>query len=1020
MCIGFVPNLKYSTMKIKVLYTLAALAAFGVSWSAAQGVPVAPDAANLSPKSPTTFINLPSILNNDNSESIGVAVGQNGNVMVGWEDDGDGLTDSEALWTLLDSTGAYLVPDTVQTSSEPTYAGQSITNKFLSYFRPDGSATAGRTSWGPKIKANLFGTGFGMGASSYELGDEIPALSATQNGGEDFPTVQLVTETGSPVGVVAGVDATYAERPGNIRIADWDYLSNGNVLIVGESRQDDDLVSIYGGDLAKHHAIYRIVTPAGVEVKPVSLASETPIESQAWHGSGVTSNGFAIRFGAPNGVVRLFKNDGTPISTNIDLATATGFAIAANGGRGDGSGFHGNGKDAYVDVASGTDDAGNKQVWVTVLNTDGTIRYSKGAIDDVTLTDPGNVDGAIYPDGRVLVVFDDSGFTGSKIVLGRFLKANGDPDGPTFYVSEIESVDAGPLNPAHDPRVSWRNNVVAVTWLSQNSPEMSVNTGAPTDVLAVRIFGTFQPGSAEAAGLTRIVADTPLIVPAADSLGNWEPYASVLGDSTFLIEGNTFAKDSTANQRYVVALQPAAGGPMKLVEGFYADDKTPFSDQINLSRQNGNPGRVAGDKRPGAKDYVVGGETSVHMLPAFQSDNRWTLGFDRLADGRYATVEAYSLDTSTLTPTPLHKAEDSADGRLTSGTPPSNQISRFGGDVAVLDNGNYVSLVEDRSKVWNPPDNLNPNATVATIFAPDGTVVKDTWVVALGDIWSNLAAYKGGFAIRVNGMIYFYNNAGVQQGDPVDQATSGASYDRGRGDGTRIFGHINSPYVYLTGKVTTGPLVRVSVWDSRDRSYVTSADVSEGGFSGDFDRANGAVDALDRFVIGWVCKPANYTQQQVAARVLSLNGATKTITALTPSFFAFVNYATNDIRTVQMSLAMTTKQILVAAKGEINTDEKPQNGPNTPREVNFYTVLSNPLPAEDPTTPVSGGNQPTVTVSSATGKITLSWPTSFTGFTLQSAPSLAAPIAWTTVNGVANNSVTVDSTTGNIFYRLIK
>lgn len=43
-----------------------------------------------------------------------------------------------------------------------------------------------------------------------------------------------------------------------------------------------------------------------------------------------------------------------------------------------------------------------------------------------------------------------------------------------------------------------------------------------------------------------------------DALGNWEPYASVLGTSTFLIEANAFAQDSTDHQRFVVALQPAA------------------------------------------------------------------------------------------------------------------------------------------------------------------------------------------------------------------------------------------------------------------------------------------------------------------------------------------------------------------------------------------------------------------------------------------------------------------------------
>src|SRR4051812_19978025 len=127
-------------MKTKSLCTMAAALALCVSWSAAQSVPVAPDDAGLAPKTPTLFINLPSILNNDNTESLGVAVGQNGNVMVGWEDDGDGLTDAEGVWTLLDSTGANLIPDTTQTAA--AVPGASITNRFVSFFRSDGSAIA--------------------------------------------------------------------------------------------------------------------------------------------------------------------------------------------------------------------------------------------------------------------------------------------------------------------------------------------------------------------------------------------------------------------------------------------------------------------------------------------------------------------------------------------------------------------------------------------------------------------------------------------------------------------------------------------------------------------------------------------------------------------------------------------------------------------------------------------------------------------------------------------------------------
>ena len=62
---------------------------------------------------------------------------------------------------------------------------------------------------------------------------------------------------------------------------------------------------------------------------------------------------------------------------------------------GHGVGFHGNGKDAYVAVTSGNDDQGVLRVWVTVLNADGTVRYSRSASDDMPrwhcLTDAGRV-----------------------------------------------------------------------------------------------------------------------------------------------------------------------------------------------------------------------------------------------------------------------------------------------------------------------------------------------------------------------------------------------------------------------------------------------------------------------------------------------------------------------------------------------------------------------------------------------------------------------------------------------------
>lgn len=1004
--------------QLVVLSVLGSLAAW------AQTTPGAPEDNGLTPKTSTIYVNRKTLeidqINNGNTESLGVAIANGGNVIVGWEDDGEGVTDLEAVWTLYDSAGVPVTPPTETTSLAPDSAG-TITTRFLSYFRANGSAVGGGHSWGPKIKANLFGDGVGMGATSWQLDLEVAELAAYDgNNTGDYPTVQLLSNSGQPVKILTGVSVDYANRSGDIRIGDWDYLSNGNIVIVGESRQSQDLVDVFGGDTAFRHVIFRILDPQGNVLKQETLVSESPNfvgNAEMWHGVGVVSNGFAIRYKAHNGpvVVRMFDNAGNPTTGDLVLADITSHPEAGGGGRGDGAGFHGNGKDAYVAVCSYGPGA-----WVTVLNADGTVRWSKNVADDLpNMVSVGHTDAAIDAQGNVVVVFggkyDPSNVYDS--VMGRRFDAAGNPVGGTFYLSEKESPDLSPLR-ARNPRVAWRNGQVAVVWESLNDTEsLDPFLGEPLNVVALRIFSTFTPGSIEAEGLTRIVPDTPIVKHEQNALGNWEPYASTLGTSTFLIEGNTFADDGTfSNQRYVVALQPAAGGPMQLAEGFYTDAGQPFKGQINLSRQNGNPGRVAGDMRPGAVNYMVGAEASPHGLPEFQSDNRWNLGFDRLADGRYGTVQIFRHDPAALvTPTPLSKALDSANGRLTSGFAPDNQITRFGGDIVCLDNGNFVSVVHDRSRTRTPES----ESVAATIFAPDGSVVKDTFVVALGDIWSNVAPFKGGFAVRARPedgtggvrLIHFFDNAGNRLGT-VDQAASGIAFDTGRGDGTRLLGHINSPYVYLVGRPSDTQIVKVAAFDARTRQFVAAAEVSEGGFTGNFDRVNGAVDALNRLTVAWVSQPVGYEKQQVAARVMAFDG-TK-FTPLTRSFFPFINNAKTGIRSYQMTVAMTTKQICVAAKGEINYENKPELGPNSPNEVNFYTVFSHPAPAEDPTTPVGGGEAPTLSITRSGNNVTIGWAPAGTGWTLESAPAVTGP--WSAVG--TQNPTTVAIGAGNQFFRL--
>ena len=48
---------------------------------------------------------------------------------------------------------------------------------------------------------------------------------------------------------------------------------------------------------------------------------------------------------------------------------------------------------------------------------------------------------------------------------------------------------------------------------------------------------------------------------------------------------------------------------------------------------------------------------------------------------------------------------------------------------------------------------------------------------------------------------------------------------------------------------------------------------------------------------------------------------------------------------------MTTKEILIAAKGLPNTLNMPDLGYDVPGDTNYYTVITHPDPKDDPTVP---------------------------------------------------------------------
>jgi hypothetical protein len=491
----------------------------------------------------------------------------NGHVLVGWEDDGTDINHFLGVWTLLDGNGNLITPMTVQTNRDitgdlPTL--EATTNQYLSFFRSDNTATPGFPGgWGPKVRANRFGDGMGMGAMPWAIGLEIPELfDINEDAGgpppasDDFPCVQLLNNDGTPLrlgpingitnlGIVTLADAD-VQPAGAIRLGGWEYLSSGNILIVGESRQNDDWALT--GQASGRTPVYRIVTPAGLQVKGYSAVSATPEPNNIGrNGAAATANGFAIRWqGAGGATVRLFDNAGNPTSTNLDLATLTGHPEASGGGDGAGSGINSNGKDAYVLVG----DFGGTTVWVTVLNADGSVRWSRNAADDKVLSGLSGTSAAIDEAGQVIVMFSASPDLGlPQAIMGRRFDAAGNAVGATFYAGETEIPDLvnPPLYASDSPKVAWRDGTIAVAWFSKNYVDPSLQS---FKTIAYRLFLTGPPSLTVARNGGNVTITWPPGVtgytlessPLLGAGASWTPVPGVANNSVVvtITPGNRF------------------------------------------------------------------------------------------------------------------------------------------------------------------------------------------------------------------------------------------------------------------------------------------------------------------------------------------------------------------------------------------------------------------------------------------------------------------------------------------------
>lgn len=1061
---------------------LATLVATGFATSLSQAQVATPQESGLIPKTATLDIN--TAYANNRVETGDISITSNGNIVPCWEDDGSTITDWEAVWTVYSSNGVPIIPAVTMTNLPNAQCipdALSVPNFTLrAFYRSDGSPTPGYTGdYGGKLKANQFGDGFMFCAGADGIGCEVPEMMAinNDNGGAGFngsPIVQLLNNDGSRnssmggpdvAGIVSFSDAD-TEPDGTIRPGDVEFLANGNILIVGESRQAADRAMT--GQAGGNVVVYKVLNAQGGVVHPYSsvYTNAASAGDDIWHGTAATTDGFMVRWNSGTAKFRLFDNNGNPTGPVQDLATVAGHVEAGAGGKGDSLGFKSNGKDTYALFVPNPGSNGSKPPWLTVLNADGTLRFSQAVVpinaDNTTYANGDRGDVAVSDDGSVVVAFDasnnDPNNPGYRLPQGRLFSRCGQPMGPVFYISERDNATNSTVtgNGTARPRVAFRGKQIAFMWAS--------DAIAPR-VLAMRLFdvgtpptGTepVVPCSVEAVGMKYVTKDTlvwfsnskskPQIgsFVAGDDVANGssvEAGARLLGDSTFLLAASTHATNDSSKISRTLVLIPANGSTPKLTSSFFDDNGVIYLKDDNTVRQDGNPGRVGGDMRYGAVNYMAGAEATLFNFPAsFNSDGRYNNTFFNsiLNDGTARTYAAqnYKLDPTTLNVTVLNKAQDVMFyPEHVNDTPAAGQqTGRTGSSPVGLANGNFVIVGEDRSKVTDP---TSGNVAVGKIYGPDGSIVVHDFQVSPvgsnGSMWESVGAWSGGFFAKPQGGIaYCYDNSANLLGTIDVNTTANVNFDTGRSDGTRYCSDIRSHYMFAVGKSPESSgytNMILCAWDLNTRTWITntlvgpdaSVILTSGGHRG-YDRANIACDAYNRVTVVYRCQPdtAQWSNNQIAARIYQFDG-TKFI-PLTPEFWPFVEHDSDPAVLAgfigqEPSVAMTPREILVYAEGSWNADGNPTNTVVTASQTHCYTIIALPAQAQ------VAAPRPTASVArSATGHAIISWDTAAGLFKVQSTTSLAAPVSWSDVT-TGNVASGVDAgAIGNTptYYRLIR
>lgn len=369
-------------------------------------------------------------------------------------------------------------------------------------FTASGEAWGSFTMGAHADRAN--GAGFvvhneGAMASFYdmEFADEV--------GDETFSLIQIFDNDGNPAGSSINAFGDLTGAPGGFRDIGALFLSNGDIVSLGENRQGSDPFLDSIGASAGEVAMAVILSQNG-EIKAGPFAPHTDENGQylggsstaVYHNMAAFDGGFVIDYGSG---IRWYDNDGTPrtpsqpdhadiFAEDADPNLPGFFLIPENtGGRGDGSSWASNGADLVVkttQLSEGPDTIG----LLIYYNTDGTVR-NWVRFDDIDIAEEVAMVDRSFCDmdqnGNVFIVWEDERFGGDSDegytqVFGRFFNKDGDPYGPSFpvyenWIDDPVDVDYSPFGsvPAgvhYQPRCALNNDVAVVVSGSTILPDI--------------------------------------------------------------------------------------------------------------------------------------------------------------------------------------------------------------------------------------------------------------------------------------------------------------------------------------------------------------------------------------------------------------------------------------------------------------------------------------------------------------------------------------------------------------------